>query len=474
MTVIRRAIFPVLGVVLLGACSAPPPPLDQADLQTEWEASATLPLAAADADETRWWLRFDDPALDELMRRAQLQNLDLRVADARIREARALRRGARAELLPQFDASAQAGRGRAVPTADSSASAQSRGVRDSYEVGVDASWELDLFGRLRHGARAADADLRAAVWDRDGMRLALLAEVAGAYIEYRLYQAQYALAEKNAEAQAGTERITRARFGQGIGNRLDLERAVSALATTRAQLPQQRELIETARYRLALLLASPPAALDTLLAAAAPLPAADAGAVLRAPTDVLALRPDVRAAEQRLRAAAELRDAAAALRYPRLSLSAFIGVQSADADTLFDSGTGIWSVGAGLLAPLVDFGRIRANIDAADARQEQAYLLYERTVRTALQEAQTAIVSYTQGALRERQLDTAVTAGRRAVTLAQRQYAEGTLSLLEVLDAERSLNAVELDWSAAAAAVSIRLVTLYKTFGILPAADSAG
>src|SRR5690606_15385481 len=149
----------------------------------------------------------------------------------------------RAEWLPQLDISAGAARGRAVPQADTGAAAQSRGVRELYDAGVQASWEIDLFGRLRHAARAADAELQAAVWDRDGIRLALLAEVAGTYIEYRLYQMQYALVEKNAESQAGTARITGARFEQGIGTRLDLERAAAILATTRAQLPQQREAI---------------------------------------------------------------------------------------------------------------------------------------------------------------------------------------------------------------------------------------
>ena len=162
--------------------------------------------------------------------------------------------------------------------------------------------------------------------------------------------------------------------------------------------------------------------------------------------------------------------AAEALRYPQITLSGLLGVQSDRIGELFNPGTRIWSAGASLLQPLFDFGRIRANIDAADARQEQAYLSYELTVRTALQEAQTAIILYTQGVIRQKELSNAVEAARKASDLAHRQYQEGTLGLLEVLDAERTLYDAETDWTQATADVAMRLVGVYQTMGVVPPA----
>ncbi|HVK54388.1 MAG TPA: efflux transporter outer membrane subunit, partial [Burkholderiales bacterium] len=340
---------------------------------------------------------------------------------------------------------------------------------NTFELGLDASWEVDVFGRVRNQVRAAEADVQAAQADRDGVRVALLAEVARTYVEYRLYQAQTDIAQRTAAAEEGTVRITRARFEQGMSNRMELERTVSALAVTRAQIPQARTLADSARYRLAYLLASTPETLSIALSAEKPMPDSDPLRVLLAPTDVLALRPDVRAAQQRLVSAGQLREAAAALRYPRITLAGLLGVESGEVSDLLKSGSRTWSVGAGLLAPLFDFGRIRAAIDVADAQQEQAYLSYERTIRTALQETQTAIVSYTQGVVRQKEWAQAVQSSRIAANLARRQYMEGTLSLLEVLDAERSLYVAELGWAQATADVSIRLVTVYKTMGIAPA-----
>jgi outer membrane protein TolC len=183
---------------------------------------------------------------------------------------------------------------------------------------------------------------------------------------------------------------------------------------------------------------------------------------------VIARRPDVQAAQRRLIAAAEQRNVAAALRYPRITLAGLLGVEGARVEDLLDSGTRTYSVSAGLLAPLIDFGRIRAAIDAADAIQEQAYLSYELTARTALQETQTALVLYTQGKLRQRELAQAAESARRAAELARRQYTAGALSLLEVLDAERSVYAVELEAAQATADVSIRLVNVYQSLGLVP------
>ncbi|WP_224366254.1 efflux transporter outer membrane subunit [Hyalangium versicolor] len=445
-------------LLVTGCASSAPTKLPTAELQADWESA---PAAARSASiDAAWWHTFSDPVLDGLIAEAERRNLDLRIADARIREVRALRKGARAELFPQVNGTAGISHGRTVGSDE---------ARTSGSLGLEASWEADIFGRLRGEVRAADADWVATVADRDGVRLTLVAEVARAYLEYRLYQAQHTIAQANAKASEETLRIARARFEQGVSSRLDVERALTTRGQTRASVAQIAELAESSRHRLVLLLATTPAELGKLLPESGPLPAASALSVLLTPTEVIGLRPDVRAAEARLLAAIARREAAEALRYPRITLGSMLGLQSGSETTAFLSGGSlIWSIGANLLAPLLDFGRIRATIDAADAKQEQAYLSYELTARTGLQEVQTALILYTQGEVRRGELAAATESARAAAELARRQYGAGTLSLLEVLDAERTLYGLELQAAEATADVSLRLVRLYQTMGLMP------
>ncbi|MDY7232729.1 efflux transporter outer membrane subunit [Hyalangium rubrum] len=458
----RRSLRLMAVLLAVTSCAgSTAPSLRAAELQADWvSAPATARSASIDA---AWWRSFGDPVLDELIVVAERRNLDLRLADARIREARALRQGAGAELFPQLNGSAGISTGRTVGVGGAVLE------RTAATLGVEASWEADVFGRLRAETRAADAVWAATVADRDGVRLTLVAEVARAYLEFRLYRTQHTLAEANAKGAEETLRIARARFEQGIASRLDVERALTARGETRARVAQLAEFAESSRHRIVLLLATTPEELGGVLSETGALPSASALGVLLTPTEVVGLRPDVRAAEARLLASIARREAAEALRYPRISLGSMLGLQSgSDGAAVLSAPSLLWSLGANLLAPLLDFGRIRAMIDAADARQEQAYLSYELTARVGLQEVQTALILYTQGELRRSELADATESARRAVGLARRQYTEGTLSLLEVLDAERTLYTLELQAVQATADVSLRLVSLYQTMGLMP------
>ena len=489
-----------LSVVLswLAGCAAVAPPPSLPDelgsaLPATWNTSshASIQTSTAASESTQpqahWWHRFDDPVLNHLVETAQRSNLDLRIASARVLEAQALRSGSDADLRPSFNATLDVSRADTLqPASDSGSGAQSSGPRTTAQAGIGASWEVDLSGRLRHVAAATAADAAALIADRDTVQLALQGEVTRAYIEYRLSVAQHELTQQNADAQQSTVRITQARLREGMASRLDLERAQTLLFNTRASVPQTQEQIETARARLQLLLAASPATLDTLLprsnvpdmtaptanintTALDAIPHADPTSVLLTPAQVLAQRPDVRAAEQRLHAAAARLQASGALRYPTLNLAGLIGVASNDVrDLLNSNNTRVWSASAGLLAPLFDFGRIRAQIDSDDARQQQAYLAYEQVTRAALTDVQTAIVFYTQGVQRQQALNDAVASARKAAALAQRNYAEGTLSLLDVLVAERSQYDSELAWSRATADVALRLVGLWQALGTAP------
>ncbi len=221
-----------------------------------------------------------------------------------------------------------------------------------------------------------------------------------------------------------------------------------------------------------LLLAGTPqslaADLPDTLSATVQMPVSDPVDVLLTPAGIIARRPDIRSAEQRLVAAAANLKAALAERYPQLTLAALFGSAGTSVNQLMTSASRSWEYGGSLTLPLFDFGRIRAAIDLADAQQLEAYLLYEQTVRGALQATQSAIVLYAQGVLRARQLQTALESARTAARLARRQYEEGTLSLLEVLDAERTAYDTEITWSQSAAEMSLRLIALYRTMGVPP------
>lgn len=444
-----------LFLLVFAACANnTPKPLPEGITPTGWE-DRSLDKQASSSTVSAWWMSFDDPVLSDMITRAQEKNLDLRIAAARIREARAGRDGANAELWPELTASANA-----------SASKTLRGGRqNNFGLGADLAWEADVFGRLRSEERAAAAELAAVELDRSAVQLFLVSDVAETYVEYRLRRVQYTLAMKNAEAQETTVRIARSRYEQGISSRFDVERALATLALTRSRIPEAHEAAVAARHRLAVLLAESPENLYHVLLADRPLPNSDPAEVLNTPAEILERRPDVRASEWRYLSTLASLDAAERLRYPRLNLAGMIGLDNDKIGDLFNPASVVWNLGAGLFAPIFDFGRIRAQIELADARQERAYLEYESAVRTALEEAQTAIVYYAQGLLKQRELETARTSAQRAAEFARLQYREGTVSLLEVLDAERSLNEAELSWSQATADVSLRMIRIHRTLG---------
>jgi NodT family efflux transporter outer membrane factor (OMF) lipoprotein len=408
---------------------------------------------------------FHDPVLDHLMTLGLANNLDLQQAQARILQARAQRRSAEAALWPDLTAVASGDRNKSplLPAGT---------PLNSFTAALNASWTIDLFGQLRNQEKAAAATLQATQLDRDATRVTLAGQIATDYLQYRLFQLQYAIATRSAESQAEVVRITRLRFEEGAASRLDLEQVVSQLALTRAAVPQAFEQADAARNALILLLATTPQALAADLPLAVgenpQLPNGDALEVLLTPAQVIEQRPDIRAAELRLVSAAASLKAALAQRYPQLTLGAMFGSAAIEVSQLMTQGSKAYNYGLTLTLPIFDFGRIRASIDLADAQQLQAYLSYEQTVRGALQATQTAIVMYAQGVLRKQQMDTALESARTASRLARRQYQAGALALLNVLIAEQAEYNTELSWSDAAAAVSERLIALYQTMGVLP------
>jgi outer membrane protein, multidrug efflux system len=463
----------IILVCVVAGC-APHPILKapvQSPVQTEWEQ---VPSGVTQPDRPSpphaWWQVFHDPVLDRLIAMGLQNNLDLQQAQARILQARAQQRSAAAALWPDLTASA-GGEHSKSPLLPPGTPA------NSFTAALNASWSIDLFGQLRNQEKAAAATLRATQFDRDATRITLAAQIATDYLQYRLFQLQYAVATRSAESQAEVVRITRLRFEQGAASRLDLEQVVSQLALTRAAVPQAFEQADSARNALVLLLAATPEALAADVPIAVgdnpQLPNGDPLEVLLTPAQVIEQRPDIRAAELRLVSAAATLKSALAQRYPQLTLAGLFGSATTEIGQLMTPASKAYDYGLTLTLPIFDFGRIRASIDLADAQQRQAYLSYEQTVRGALQATQTAIVMYAQGVLRKQQLDTALQSARTASRLARRQYQAGALALLNVLIAEQAEYNTELSWSDAAAAVSQRLITLYQTMGVQPPPDSS-
>lgn len=439
-----RPLLLVFVCLSLVACSSreplPPAPLPA-------EAVAALPQA--------WWQSLQDPALDQMVALALRDNLDLATATQRIREQRALRRQATGNRYPNLSITGSHEKGRSA----------SDGHDEDYFYGLDLSWEADLFGRLGALERAADANLQAADANYQALRVSLIAEVAGTYLNYRLAEREVEIAGRAADSQAQIARITRIRFDQGTASGFDVERLDTQLAVTRAAIPQARQRAEAARYSLAYLLNAEQPRIDALLAeratALAPrderlLP------LLELPASSLRARADVRAAELRLLAADSSLDAAKALRYPQLTLGALVG---------FEQGIGVpaWTLSGQALQPLFDFGRIRAGIEGGDALREQAWLGYQASLIQALRETRSAISAYVQGLDRQRLLDTASRSAGNATALAQRQYDAGTVSLIDVLDAERTQFDTELEQQRAFTDVALRWVEIYRTLGLAPA-----
>jgi multidrug efflux system outer membrane protein len=425
-------------------------------------AAAAQPSFTRQPFEAAWWAAFEDPVLDELERRALAGNLDLRVAVARVREARALFRDRALDQFPRVTASAGYSDGR---TPQPGIAGIPPVTNSTWQAGFDAGWELDLFGRVRHSVDAARADLGAAEADLHDAQVLIAAEVARTYFEYLGARDRLAVAERNLGTQRDTVRLTKSRFDVGLGDAVGVAQAQSVLAATEASLPTFTIQATQAAHRLAVLVGERPGALDALLAPERPrrvlakaLPIGDASELLRR-------RPDVAAAERRLAAQTSRVGVATADLFPRVSVTGFVGFLSGDLSSLGGDASRMWNVAPAVTWPALDLGGARARLRAQEARNDAALATYEQTVLLALEEVQNAIVAYGQTQARVASLAQRSAASRRAAELARVRYREGAVDFLTLLDAERTLLDAEDAESAAQTALNTQVVALYKALG---------
>ena len=458
----RRSAFAVAALAsALAACTVGP---DYTAPDTRVHAD----LGAAAKDGVRagpavaqWWTTFKDPVLDGLVARAVRGNPDLRAAEARVREARARSGAAGAERFPTVDANGNASR---VRTSDNIGDVPG-GTANLFQAGFDAVWELDIFGGVRRGLEAAEAEEQATIEDRRDVLVTLLAEVAFDYTQMRGAQRRASIARANLTAQRQTLELTKSRLAAGVATELDVSRSQAQVETTAADVPLYESSARRFMLAIAVLLGNEPTALVAELSKEAPFPAIPAEVPVGLPSELLLRRPDVRRAERLLAAATARIGEARADLYPHFSLSAAFGYAAAHGGDLVDAASRFGSVGGAVSWPVLDFGRVRSGVDFADAGEEQALAVYEAAVLRSLREVEDALVGLSAERERRVSLDAAVVASRRAVDLANQLWTAGRTDFLGVIDAERDLYAaedalVESDRRAAA-----ELVSLYKALG---------
>jgi multidrug efflux system outer membrane protein len=427
-------------------------------------AFAAAPQKAPPAEIERWWESFRDPALSRLIAQAVQANLDVRLAEARVREARAQFQADRAVLYPAVNAGASYTHSRASANVPGVPPGVPRST-DTHIAQFDAAWELDLFGGTRRAVESAEDTLQAQIEARRNALVTLLSEVALNYITLRGRQRELAVVERNVAAQQDTLDLTRTKLKAGLATDLEVAQAETQMETAQAQIPTLRTGAEQAIHRLSVLLDRAPAALEPELAPPAPLPAGPPSIPPGLPSDLLRRRPDVRQAERLFAAATANIGVATADLFPKFNLTAADGLESGFLYNLARRSSNFWNVGPSLTWKIFDFGQTRANIRVQNARQEEALIQYRQAVLQSLEDVEDALVAYAQEQTRRETLRAAVRSARRAADLSLSLYKAGVVDFLSVLTAQQALYQAEDQLAQSEQAVSTDLVALYKALG---------
>ncbi len=448
-------------LVGLSGCAGPSPFQEkQVSLPADWKNAADFPTASPSRDLSRWWYRFNDPVLTRLITDAIDQNPDLASASARVRESRARRDGERSSLFPSLGGSSSAG-SRSVNT-DVGGTNRS----NSYSAGLDASWEVDLFGKRRSSVEAAAANLGVSEENYNSVQAALASEIAIAYTDRRATEAALEVLRRNVKTREETYQLASWRQQAGEADSLESNQALSSFEQARAAVPSLEQSASRSRNLLALLSGREPGGLDGLLASGNKgIPDPPRSLAVGIPADTLRQRPDVRIAGYQLLAAAANVRAADAERFPSLNLSGSLGLDSLSSGKLFNPETMSAGLFAGISSPIFDAGRIRSNIAAQQAVEEQVFETYRRTVLTALSETEDALIACRRSAERLASIEKAAAAAREADLLARQRYETGEIDFLSVLDAQRSLLSLEDSLFSTRTDRTIAYIQLYKALG---------
>lgn len=428
--------------------------------------------------EVRWWRLFDDPLLHSLIDRAVAGNKDIAIARARLEQSRQLLAEARYSLYPTIRANGGYNKssisasqafglsGSSFPgdAGDGVELSQRQIQRESYELGFDASWELDIFGRVRRANEQREANLEATEAGLRDVLVSLISEVGRTYVKLRGDQNRLAVTRKNAENQRETLKLTQARLEGGQATELDTSRARAQLNNTLALTSPFEAAVEASIYRLSVLLGEQPLALVAELSPVKPLPKLPSVVDIGDPKSLLQRRPDIRVAERNLAAATAEVGVATADLYPRITFTGSIGYNARTPND-FGPDSESWSFGPGINWAAFDLGRVRAILRASEANSDAALAQFESKVLNALEETQRAFVAFTTSRKTKFYLTEASNASAKAAELANLRYRDGVTDFITVLDAERVMLEAQDRLAQSETDTAISLVAVYKALG---------
>ena len=442
-------------------------------------------IPVAEPIDLQWWQLFGDPQLTMLEERVAAENLDVQIAALRLAESRAQLGVTRAAEFPSLNGNASYTReqasnngffsiapGAAGRSANGASGNTTGGIKtgglqpfDIWQYGFDASWEIDLWGKIRRSVESAEASTEASQEAQRGVLLSSLAEVARDYIQLRATQEQLRIARENVRTAQESLKLTQQRAAGGITTDLDVANASAQLRTFLAVIPRLRQDEAEGINALNLLLGQPPNALREELATPKPIPPVPSRVPVGFPSELARRRPDIRQAEADLHSATADVGVAVANFYPSLTLTGSFGLQSLQLNKAFNLTSKQYSVGPGLTVPIFEGGRLRATLELKKAAQQEAAVAYQKTVLGAWHDVDNALTAYQTEQARRDQLILAVAENRKALALAQSRYQEGVSDFLAVLDAQRNLLLTEQQLADSAKLVSSNLVALYKALG---------
>lgn len=456
----------VVALAALTGCAVGPdyrPP--EVQMSDQWNQHLTRGLFEGKADLRTWWAFLDDPMLASLIDRAWRGNLDLKQGVARLLEARAIVGVAAGEELPLVTAPGDLERGRLSEGTQKEVGSSRQRTSTLYQLGLDASWEVDLWGRISRNVESADAALQASLEDYRDLLVSLYADVATTYVEIRTLQSRIDAALGNVRTQQQTLKLVLDRKRAQLASDLEIAQAQLNVSTTEALIPQLRDQLHRALHRLSVLLGEEPTALYAELSRSVPIPQPPAQVAIGLPAELLRQRPDVRAAERQLASQTAQIGVATADLYPRFTLSGFLAFQKYGVSNFFNKDNIGFGLGPTVIWNVFDGGRIRSNIAVQDALAQQALFGYEQTVLSALRETQDSLVSYAQESDRRDILARSVGAASNSVRLVQSLYVAGLTDFQNVQDQQRSKFQQDDAYAQSQGLVVQNLIALYRALG---------
>jgi len=453
----------VIAALVLGGCSVGPnyqrPETAEPDAWQYADTTFRVDSMMVTRADSSWWEAFGDTVLSSLIETSLQNNADVRIAAARVEEFMGLYGVTRSDFFPKINAGAAGFRGQSIlgPSGE-----EGRATRNLFDVNVSASWEIDIWGKIRRASEAARADLLGAEEARRAITVSIVGLVAESYIQLLALDKQLSIARRTVASRSHSLELFRERLAKGDVSELEMSQIESHYWLARAQVPILERQIALQESALSVLLGQNPgpiargSLLDSLQMPQVP---------VGLPSDLLAQRPDVREAEERLRAANARIGVAKSLYFPSISLTGIFGSASSDLSNLFTTSAQTWRLGGTLLQPIFRWGEISGQVAASEAIQQQTLHDYVRAVQNAFADAENALVSRTRTQEERDAVSQQVDALQSYERLSRMRYRDGVTSYLEVLDAERSLFDTELGYAQTQARLLQSVVALYRAFG---------